>query len=334
MDDAARTTEHEVRLTGLTPATQYWYSVGSSTEMLTEGDGFRFTTSPPVGPARETRIWAIGDSGTASSDARAVRDAFKVFTQGRPADLWLMLGDNAYGTGTQAEYQAAVFDTYPEILRSIPLWPALGNHDIGSPYFDNFTLPTAAEAGGVASGTENYYSFDFANIHFVCLDSDRSDRSTSGAMLSWLRNDLGATTQQWIVAYWHHAPYTRGSHDSDGEGALIEMRGNVVPILEAHGVDLVLCGHSHVYERSFLLDGHYDVSATLTPDMILDGGSGRESGTGAYRKAGGAHAGTVYAVCGCSGRVDSGPLDHPAMHVSLGTSGCRNRSPAGTTRIR
>ena len=94
-----------------------------------------------------------------------------------------MLGDNAYENGTDSEYQAAVFDMYPTMLRQSVLWPALGNHDTAQsanppaslPYFAMFTLPTGAQAGGMASGTEKYYSFDYANIHFICLDSMTSD---------------------------------------------------------------------------------------------------------------------------------------------------------------
>ena len=48
----------------------------------------------------------------------------------------------------------------------------------------------------------------------------------------------------------------------------VEMRQNFVTLLEEHGVDLVLCGHSHTYERSVLLDGHYGMRRSLSPDMI------------------------------------------------------------------
>ncbi len=176
-----------------------------------------------------------------------------------------MLGDNAYSNGTDAEYQSAVFDIYPTLLRKSVVWPTMGNHDGYSstsssqsgPYFSIFSLPKNAEAGGVASGTEAYYSFDYGNIHFICLDSEGSSRSSHGAMLEWLRLDLAATTKDWIIAYWHHPPYSKGSHDSDTETNLVDMRQNALPILEAGGVDLVLTGHSHSYERSYLLDGHY-----------------------------------------------------------------------------
>jgi 3',5'-cyclic AMP phosphodiesterase CpdA len=98
-------------------------------------------------------------------------------------------------------------------------------------------------------------------------------------MLTWLENDLAATDKQWIIAYWHHPPYSKGSHDSDLETWSIEMRTNVLPILEAHGVDLVLTGHSHSYERSYLLNGHYGSSTTLTSGMVLDAGDGPRTET-------------------------------------------------------
>ncbi len=204
-DVGATTTEHVVTLTGLTPDTTYYYSVGTTTAALAGGDATHFfVTAPPTGTAKPTRIWVLGDSGTANTNAQAVRNAYTTFTGARHTDLWLMLGDNAYNSGTDSEYQAAVFDMYPSYLRSSVLWPTLGNHDATSadsatqtgPYYDIFTLPTQAEAGGVASGTEAYYSFDYGNIHFICLDSQESDRSPSGAMLTWLQSDLLATIRR------------------------------------------------------------------------------------------------------------------------------------------
>jgi hypothetical protein len=136
-------------------------------------------------------------------------------------------------------------------------------------------------------------------------------------MLTWLAADLAATTADWIVAYWHHPPYTKGSHDSDGELQLYQMRQHALPILEAYGADLVLGGHSHGYERSYLIDGHYGPSQTFSPAYVVDGGDGREDGDGVYVKGSGGHRGTVYVVAGSSARLGGGSLDHPAMAVSL-----------------
>jgi hypothetical protein len=332
-EDTVATTEHVVTLTGLLPNTAYYYSVGSGTTVLAGGDATHFFLTPPVaGTSKATRVWVLGDSGTANANVRAVRDAYYAYTGTRHTNLWLMLGDNAYTSGTDAEFQAAVFDIFPTMLRKSVLWPTLGNHDGVSadsatqtgPYYNIFTLPKSGEAGGLASGTEAYYSFDYANVHFVCLESFETNRSATGPMLTWLQNDLASTTQPWVIAFFHHPPYSKGSHDSDTEIELKEMRQNALPILENAGVDLVLSGHSHAYERSFLIDGHYGTSSTFTSSMKKNGGSGREDGTGAYRKPTygiAAHEGAVYAVAGSSGQTSGGLLNHPAMFISLNSLG-------------
>ena len=335
VDDPAVTTEHAVTVTGLAADTTYYYSVGSTTEALAGGDVDHFFVTPPApDTGAAVRIWVLGDAGTAGPTGSnvsqaAVRDAYGSFNGAGYTDLILLLGDNAYETGTDAEYQNAVFNMYPGFLRQSNLWSTIGNHDTASstnpnvatlPYFNIFTLPASGEAGGVASGTEKYYSFDFGDIHFVCLDSMTSSRATSGSMLTWLAADLAVNTRPWLIAFWHHPPYTKGSHDSDTEAQLMEMRGNALPILEAYGVDLVLSGHSHSYERSYLIGGHYGPSGTLDGSMIKDGGSGRPADTGAYAKASDAYR-AVYAVAGSSGKIGGGALNHPVMFVSLNQLG-------------
>lgn len=335
-------TEHIVYLASLKPATRYFYKVGNGKKAGGAGEDkptaspiSSFVTPPPAGTNRPTRVWVLGDSGTKTAEAVAVRDVYYNFTGKRDTDVWLMLGDNAYPDGTDADYQKAVFEMYPETLRTVPLWSTIGNHDAQSAnsitqsgvYYDIFTLPTRAQAGGVASGTEAYYSFDHANIHFVCLDSQDSDRSANGAMMQWLKADLAATRRDWIVAFFHHPTYTKGSHDSDTEKQLIEMRQIFLPVLEGSGVDLVITGHSHVYERSFLIDGHYGGSETFQPQTHLkQKGNGRADGDGIYRKprARTPHAGEISIVTGNGGHGTTSKkatLNHPAMVVSFNEAG-------------
>lgn len=343
-------TEHIVQLSGLQPGKTYYYAVGGA-QLMPPAPGAKgpedapgrpatssFTTPPLAGPAQPTRIWVLGDPGTKTAQQAAVRDGYMKFTGTRRTDLWLLLGDNAYPDGTDADYQKAIFEMYPQMLRSSPLWPALGNHDGKSAnsitqsgvYYDIFTLPTRGQAGGVASGTEAYYSFDHANIHFICLDSHDSDRSPGGAMMQWLKADLAATTRDWIIAYFHHPTYTKGTHDSDKDsdsaGRMNEMRAIFLPALEQGGVDLVLTGHSHVYERSWLLDGHYGKSPTFDRALhVKQGGDGREGSGGAYRKprTRTPHAGEISVVTGSAGHASSKPvpLDHPAFFISLNEIG-------------
>ena len=323
-------TEHELQLSGLLPATTYFYAIGTTTEVLAGGDADHFfVTSPNQATAAPTRIWVLGDSGTGTVDQLNVRDTYYTYTGSTHTNLWLMLGDNAYDNGFDFEFQTRLFDVYPDMLRKSVLWPTLGNHDgatassaTGSgPYYDSFTLPTAAEAGGLGSGTEAYYSFDYGTIHFIVLDSHGSDRLTGGAMMTWLAADVAATTGDWTIAFWHHPPYSKGGHDSDSEIELVEMRENAIPILDDNGADLTLAGHSHDLERSFLIEGHYGDSLTFVPGMKVNGGDGRTDGDGAYTKpvfGPGPNMGMVHMVAGTSGHITAGEsLDHPAMFISM-----------------
>ena len=333
-------TNHEIKITGLLPYTKYYYTIGATTStIVTAANDVYFRTAPNYGQKGDYRFWVIGDAGTGGNSQRDTRTSFLNYSTNKNIDGWIWLGDNAYDGGFDSEYQSNVFsnNTFEAPLKNITVWPAIGNHDYNhnipfspSPaYFDIFTLPTNAECGGVASGTEKYYSYNYGNIHFVVLDSYDVSRSSTGAMATWIQNDLMANTQPWVIAYWHHPPYTKGSHNSDNsnflDGELVDMRQNIIPILEAKGVDLVLNGHSHVYERSYLLDGHYGYSSSLTPAMKKDNTSGSYPVDCAYHKktqTTSSHKGTVYVVCGCSGKNDSSPSSgwpHPAMYKSDNT---------------
>ena len=94
------TTEHVILLDSLEPGRRYYYSLGTRETTLAGDDAEHFfTTAPVTGTRQRTRIWAIGDSGTANDSARAVRDAYRAVAQTSHTDLWLMLGDNAYSEG-------------------------------------------------------------------------------------------------------------------------------------------------------------------------------------------------------------------------------------------
>ena len=317
--------QYEAKLIGLAPNTKYYYAVFDGEEMIAGGDEEHYLqTSPEHGSEADLRLWIVGDSGTGGGDQRRVFEAMEAFAEesGRRPDLYLHVGDMAYGDGADREFQRNFFEVYQRTLRHTVCWPAMGNHEGHTsrgmsqfgPYYDAYVLPTAAEAGGLASGTEAYYSFDVADVHFVCLDSHDLDRTATGSMAEWLQADLEQTEADWLIAFWHHPPYTKGSHDSDRERQLIEMRTYIMPLLEAGGVDIVLTGHSHIYERSMLMDGAY-ATPTTAEGVILDDGDGRPEGDGAYRKSAGLapHNGTVQIVTGHGGAGVSRKGTMPVM---------------------
>ncbi len=319
------TTEHIVQLSGLQPNTKYYYAIKADNSFLQNDSTENFFITPPLaGTVKPTRIWVLGDMGFGSVEQNQVRDAYYNYTGNTYTDLWLWLGDNAYNSGTDAEYQNYVFENrYEKMLKQTVVWPSAGNHEMYAsdattetgPYYEMFSFPTNGEAGGVPSGHKAYYSYDYANIHFVVLESTTASfRVNGGAMMTWLQSDLAANNQKWTVVYFHHAPYSKGSHDSDAESAMIEMRENFNPILEQYKVDLVLSGHSHNYERSFLMKGHFGYSNTFNNTFKVDSTGGVS--TPYIKSASNNFDGTVYAVAGTGGIVEavSSGWPHPAMY--------------------
>jgi hypothetical protein len=329
--ESGRVKDHEVKLTGLKSYTSYFYSIASGAkELAGPAQGCRFTTYPAEGVTTTAHIWVLGDAGTKGCAQREVRDAYLRYSGDQRTDLVLQLGDNAYGAGEDSEYQQAMFqDMYEGLIRNTVFWSCLGNHETYGArpwaYWQIYSFPTRGEAGGVASGSSHYFSFDYSNIHFVDLDSMDSSRTGESPMHEWLKADLEANTKDWTVAFWHHPAYTKGTHDSDTENELIEMRENIVPLLEENGVDLVLTGHSHVYERSHFMDGYYGKSQDWSDKYVKQPGYGREDEKeGAYTKGklgNQPHQGAVYVVGGNSGQAEGGPLNHPANLVSLNVMG-------------
>lgn len=319
------TVQYEAYITDLTPDTTYYYALYHGDQRVTPSDkSYHFKTHPKIGAKTPTKFWIVGDSGTGGREQKLVHEGMKKYQGGEKLDGYLHVGDMAYGSGTDKEFSNKFFPMYDETLRNTVCWASMGNHEGKSssgetgigPYYDAYVLPSMAEAGGVPSGTETYYSFDYANVHFICLNSHDLDRSPTAAMAQWLKADLEKTKADWLVAFFHHPPYTKGSHDSDKEEQLIEMRENIMPILESGGVDVVFSGHSHIYERSMLIDGAYQ-TPSVNKGVVLDDGDGnpRVGGDGSYKKSGGlaANNGSIQVVAGHGGTG----LRRKANHVLM-----------------
>ncbi len=257
---------HAVVLNGLQPGTEYTYLVdacGARTSPVS------FTTAP-VPETRRVHFTAVGDFGMNNGDQRDVARAML----GRAPELFLALGDNAYESGTEAEIQNNLFVPMAPLLAQVPFFAVPGNHEYvtnrGQPYFDNLYLPTSP------SGGEHYYSFDWGFVHFVAIDSNcaiglaSADRCTLAAQKRWVQEDLAASTAPWKVVFFHHPPWSSGEH-----GSQLLMRREFGPLFEKYGVDLVLTGHDHDYERTRPMLGNAEApSGTPAPTYLVVGSGG------------------------------------------------------------
>ena len=325
--DETPKTEHIIKLSDLKPDTRYDYKVGNTQKDLASGEDFYFTTAPTADTQRPLKFWVMGDFGDLStakyiSNQTGVRDAYLARKKAQ-TDLWLWLGDMGYGANRDGIMQAGIFNFYGnKIFGNTPISYAPGNHeydDFGMPesqktrqihYFDIINPPVNGEGGGVPSGSKAYFSFNIGNVHVISLDSYGMDDGVYrlyhpfGSQYQWLVKDLEANKSMWTVIAFHHPPYTKRSHDSDNEGELRLIRETLVPLFDKYKVDLVLTGHSHVYERSYLIKDH------LGPATSFD------YNTHAVQKTKGLYTaaakpfinkddGTVYVVAGSAGRLDA-----------------------------
>ena len=298
---ASGQTDHAIRLSGLAPDTRYSYQLLADGVAISGIDELR--TYPPQNSTKPFRFVAWGDSGT--GDGLQLQLASCVSDLSPAAELYLGLGDLVYPTGEWEDYDPHFFEPYSPMMRRALLWTSIGNHDAGTgngaPYYANFHLPTDSGAPSHPSGTESYYSFDYGMAHFVCVDT-LDDINAGDPQYNWLEADLddaNARGVRWKIVYTHKPPYSRGSHNSDFEGDLVRLRDHLIPLCESKGVDLFLSGHSHNYERSYLISN----------------GAILQNHPSEYTKS---FTGTIYVVSGCGGKSGSGAFGHPLMAYDLG----------------
>jgi Icc-related predicted phosphoesterase len=319
--------DHTLKINGLLPETKYYYAICSTGGIIQADSSTYFYTAPTPGSGKPVRIWTMGDMGIGTYQQKETRDAYYNYTDSTYTNIVLFLGDNAYSRGSDEQYTTKIFtNNYEEIFKKSAVYSTCGNHDYlnatasnqTGTYYDIFTFPKHGEGGGYPSGNEAYYSFNYSNIHFVCLESNIDSFGTSNvdSMLLWLETDLLLNREPWVIVYFHFPPYSKGYHNSDVNSTEIFCRENYNPILEKYNVDLVLSGHSHDYERSHLLKGHYGYSASLDSTMIIDASGGAMT---FYDKRTPLDSGTVYAVVGSAAEVTPVQPDwpHPAMYEAF-----------------
>jgi acid phosphatase type 7 len=240
--------QHEAVLTGLAPSTTYQYDLRVGGEDATPGVVDRLQTAPATGGGT-VRFLAFGDSGNGSAAQGQVASRMDA----DPFDFAIHTGDVAYSSGTYAELQARFFPYYFRWLRRSAIFPVLGNHDditaSGTPYRQLFVLPRDGASPAFPNNAERFYSVDYGPVHLIALDTEAAFQTAArrAEQLAWLEADLqAAQAHPWRIAILHRSPFSAGGeHGSD-----LAVRQAFVPLFERYGVELVLSGHEHDYERT------------------------------------------------------------------------------------
>ena len=248
---------NQTTVDGLIPGHRYSYQVVIDRRTFGQGS-FR----APKSDLESFSFLAFGDSGSGNGAQRSVAAAM-----GKEADIQfgIITGDVVYPGGADGDYDAKFYAPYRGLIDHLPFLPAVGNHDIqargGEAFLKNFYLPQG----------RFYYDFWWGRSHFIALDSNEIDDPDQ---MEWLKEVL-AEEAKWKVVFFHHPPYSSSSH-----GSHPGIRNAWGGLFQRFGVDLVLTGHDHGYERTKPING---------TTYIVTGGGGQRlypSGSSEFTAAG------------------------------------------------
>lgn len=229
---------YEAVIDGLAPGATYAYSVGGRSFELT-------TAAAALDPARPLRVVALGDMGVSERAAATV-----AAIEDLAPDLVLHMGDISYAEGRQQEW-IEWFRMVEPVAAKTPWVTALGNHETytGASPWTLLAPPSPLEIGFYTQrfglpGNEIWYSFDWAGVHFVALDTF-SQESIAQEQVAWLEKNLAASNAKWKIAFLHEPAWSSNEH-----GSSERVQDAFGATLEKHGVQLVLAAHDHGYERT------------------------------------------------------------------------------------
>lgn len=180
------------------------------------------------------RFAVIGDNGTGDKPEYDVGGKLTAVHAMWPFDFVLMMGDNLYGGETPRDFQNKFEKPYQALLSSgVKFYATLGNHDDPArqvPY-KPFNM-----------GGKHYYTFKpKEGVRFFSLDSNYMDKT----QLDWFEKELKSSGSEWKIVFFHHPIYSSGLR----HGSNLELRSVLEPLMVKYGVDVVMSGHEHFYER-------------------------------------------------------------------------------------
>ncbi len=179
-----------------------------------------------------TRFGIIGDSGTGEKPEYEVAQRLADYRARAPFDFVLMLGDNMYGSERPLDFDRKFTEPFKTLLDAgVKFYATLGNHDDPDQrFFKPFNM-----------NGERYYTFSKGPIEFFVIDSNYMDPKQR----DWLEKQLAASRSKWKIVYGHHPLYSTGNT----HGSETDLRALVEPLFVKYGVNIVLAGHEHFYER-------------------------------------------------------------------------------------
>jgi len=189
-------------------------------------------TAPLPNRPDSVKFAAIGDNGTGDRPqyeiAQQMTNAHGTF----PFDLVIMLGDNMYGGQRPGDFVKKFEQPYAALLSAgVKFQASLGNHD----------RPENVSYKPFNMNGQRYYTYANRNVRFFALDSTQLDSK----QLAWIDTSLRDAREDWKICYFHHPLYSNARR----HGSSVDLRVLLEPIFIKYGVNVVITGHDHVYER-------------------------------------------------------------------------------------
>ncbi len=193
------------------------------------------TATPFPNADGSLKFAVLGDFGTGGSSQYALASRMAEVHKAFPYELVVLVGDNIYGSDRPQDYKRKFEVPYKPLLDAgVKFHGALGNHDAREQrFYKLFNMDG-----------QHYYTFKAPkqDVRFIALESTYLEPD----QVAWLKKTLAAAAEDWVIVFQHHPLYSSGrTHGSDEQ-----LRRVLEPLFIEHGVDLVLTGHDHLYERS------------------------------------------------------------------------------------
>jgi predicted phosphodiesterase len=230
---------HKIRLTGLTPSTRYYYMAHHG---ISTSDKYSFYTA--VQPGTPFRMVWMADCRTGTDIFRKISKLMKM------ADPMVAIyGGDLCMNGSYKSWKGEFFvKEQLDFISNVPFFNTPGNHEGWKPNTKAFTHNPDG-----ASGTQDYYSFDYGDIHVLSLNTELPLDSSS-PQYQFAVKDLASTRQPWKIVMAHEPAWCSGGHSPNKD--MVELTKNV---LEPDSVDIVIAGHSHFYQHNKVNGIHHFV---------------------------------------------------------------------------
>lgn len=288
---------HMASMTGLTPGEEVTYRVGSGGDWSEE---FAFT---PIDSSAQHFEWiSIADHGDSSEGM----DVSEAVIADSAAQMVTISGDISYADGTQSDWDNW-FNFQQDSMTNVPWVTAVGNHE-NEPGYGFTPYEHRFDSDGQIESETFWYSRNVPGVHMVFMSTEH-DYTPGSTQYTWLEQDLSAVNRDvtpFVIVYGHRPMYSSNSY----HGSEVELRDALEELYVTQGVDLVIAGHDHFYERT------WPVSA----ETVQDEGEGKRFARG---------SGPIHLVIGMAGRSAYEELDEPQPEWSA----YRENSTYGWTRM-